>query len=213
MKILVANTKGGVGKTTIALHAAIERARAGRRVWVVDGDRQATAQSALTLRAEEGQQPGVACATYPDGQTLRVQVQQQADQYDDVIIDAGGRDSTALRAGLMLADRVVVPFFPRSYDVWALEDMAELVAEARAVRDIDAVVVLNAADPAGKDNAEAVEAVEDIAGLRYIDAPLGRRKAYANAAGAGLSVTELPARQRDRKAESEIERLIDSIFI
>ncbi|MGM2743236.1 hypothetical protein, partial [Bacillus cereus group sp. Bce013] len=88
----------------------------------------------IAARAEAGKLPGIACAQYPDGPTLRAQVQQQRDKWQDIIIDVGGRDSTALRAALILADVLVVPFAPRSYDVWALEDMAALVDEARSVR-------------------------------------------------------------------------------
>ena len=51
------------------------------------------------------------------------------------IIDAVGRDSSALRAALILSDVLLVPFHPRTYDVWALDDMAALVEEACAVRD------------------------------------------------------------------------------
>jgi chromosome partitioning protein len=51
-------------------------------------------------------------------------VQQQRNKWQDIIIDAGGRDSTALRAALILSDVLLVPFAPRSYDVWALDDMA-----------------------------------------------------------------------------------------
>ena len=40
MIITVGNTKGGVGKTTIAVNLAIARALAGRDVWLIDGDRQ-----------------------------------------------------------------------------------------------------------------------------------------------------------------------------
>ena len=78
MIITVGNTKGGVGKTTIAVNLAIARALAGRDVWLIDGDRQGTAQTAISIRAEAGHTPGIACATYPDGPTLRAQVQQQA---------------------------------------------------------------------------------------------------------------------------------------
>ena len=48
MIITVGNTKGGVGKTTIALNLAIARALQGRDVWLIDGDRQGTAQTAIT---------------------------------------------------------------------------------------------------------------------------------------------------------------------
>ncbi|RZT91079.1 CobQ/CobB/MinD/ParA family nucleotide binding protein, partial [Advenella incenata] len=40
MIVAIANTKGGVGKTTLAVQIAIARARAGRDVWLIDGDRQ-----------------------------------------------------------------------------------------------------------------------------------------------------------------------------
>ena len=118
MIITIGNTKGGVGKTTLAVNLAIARALAGRDVWLIDGDRQGTAQTAISIRAEAEHVPGIACATYPDGPTLRAQVQQQAAKFDDVVIDAGGRDSTALRAALVLSDVLLVPFQPRSYDVW-----------------------------------------------------------------------------------------------
>ena len=126
MIITVGNTKGGVGKTTLAVNLAIARALTGRDVWLIDGDRQGTAQTAISIRAEAGHVPGIACATYPDGPTLRAQVQQQTAKFDDVVIDAGGRDSTALRAALVLSDVLLVPFQPRSYDVWALNDIAAL---------------------------------------------------------------------------------------
>lgn len=147
MIITIGNTKGGVGKTTLAVQIAIARALSGRDVWLIDGDRQGTAAAAIAARAESGRRPGIACAQYADGPTLRAQVQQQRDKWQDIIIDAGGRDSTALRAALILSDVLLVPFAPRSYDVWALDDMAALVDEARSVRDgLRAFAVLNQAD-------------------------------------------------------------------
>jgi len=213
MIVTVGNTKGGVGKTTLAVNIAIARALAGREVWLIDGDRQGTAQTAISIRAEAGQQPGIACATYPDGPTLRAQVQQQAIKFDDIIIDAGGRDSTALRAALVLSDVLLVPFQPRSYDVWALNDIAALVNEARSVRDgLRALSVLNCADPgeSSTDNVDAAAAVADVPQFEYLATPIRRRKAYANAAGAGLSVLEL--KPADKKAIEEINALVSALF-
>ncbi len=213
MILTVGNTKGGVGKTTLAVNIAIARALAGRDVWLIDGDRQGTAQTAVSIRSESGQEPGIACATYPDGPTLRSQVQQQAGKFDDVIIDAGGRDSTALRAALVLTDVLLVPFQPRSYDVWALNDIAELIEEARSVRDgLRCYAVLNCADPgsASADNEEAAAAVADIPQFEYLPTIMRRRKAFANAAGAGLSVLEL--KPKDPKASNELNSLLKHLF-
>ena len=54
MIVTVGNTKGGVGKTTLAVNLAIARALAGREVWLIDGDRQGTAQTAISIRAAAG---------------------------------------------------------------------------------------------------------------------------------------------------------------
>ena len=213
MILTVGNTKGGVGKTTIALNLAIARALAGRDVWLIDGDRQGTAQTAISIRADTGHAPGIACATYPDGPTLRAQVQQQQSKFDDIIIDAGGRDSTALRAALVLSDVLLVPFNPRSFDVWALTDIAALVDEVRSVRyGLRAVAILNCADPGetSTDNAEAAAAVADVPQFEYLDTPIRRRKAFSNAAGQGLSVLEL--KPTDAKSVKELNALVSALF-
>jgi len=213
MILTVGNTKGGVGKTTLAVQLALSRAREGREVWLIDGDQQGTAAAAVCARAEAGRMPGLACAQYADGQTLRAQVQQQRRKWDDIVIDAGGRDSTALRAALVLSDVLLVPFAPRSFDVWALGDMAALIDEARSVRDgLAALAVMNQADPgdASADNAEAAAAVAELAQFVYLPTPIRRRKAYANAGGAGLHVAELSP--RDQKATAEIDALAAAVF-
>ncbi|MDX5929382.1 AAA family ATPase [Acidiphilium acidophilum] len=213
MILTVGNTKGGVGKTTLAVQIAIARSLLGRDVWLIDGDRQGTAAAAIAARVEAGRKPGIACAQYCDGPGLRGQVQQQRDKWDDIIIDAGGRDSTALRAALILSDVLLVPFAPRSYDVWALEDMAALVDEARSVRDnLRAMAILNLADPGetSSDNADAAAAVADVPQFQYLNAPIRRRKAFSNAGGAGLAVMEMLP--RDPKACAELDNLCSLLF-
>lgn len=212
MILTVGNTKGGVGKTTLALNLAVARALSGRDVWLIDGDRQGTALAAVGVRAASGRLPGIACSQYPDGAMLRSQVQQQGSKYDDIVIDAGGRDSTALRAALVLTDVLLVPFQPRSFDVWALRDISALVAEARAVRDnLQVFVILNCADPgeASSDNSDAAEAVADYPDLQFLNTPIRRRKVYSNTSGEGMSVLE---GSKDKKALAEFGALTTALF-
>jgi chromosome partitioning protein len=212
MIITVGNTKGGVGKTTIALNLAIAKALTGHDVWLIDGDRQGTAQEAISIRAESGCKPGIACAAYPDGSMLRAQIQQQAKNFDDIVIDAGGRDSSALRAALVLTDILLIPFQPRSFDVWALDDIASLIDEARGMRDnLRVLAVMNCADPSiqSLDNKEAADAVKNLPQFEYLPTPLGRRKVYANAAGSGLSVLEY--KPKDEKAIFEFNEMIKAL--
>jgi len=209
--ITVGSTKGGVGKTTLALNIAIARALAGRDVWLIDADRQGTASTALAIRGEAGKLPAIATAHYADGGQLRTQLLHQRGKFQDIVIDAGGRDSTALRAALVLSDLVLVPFQPRSIDVWAVADIAALVEEARAMRDgLQALAVLNMADTAGTDNEDAAAALADYPAISYLATPIRRRKSIANAAGNGMSVLEQTP--RDDKAIAELNALLQAIY-
>jgi chromosome partitioning protein len=212
MILTVGSTKGGVGKSTLAVLLAVTRARAGRDVLLVDGDAQGSAQKAIASRAEAGRQPALACVQYAEGRLLRDQVRLQAGKYDDVVIDAGGHDSTSLRAALLLADAVLVPYPPRTMDVWALSDMAGLIEEARSVRDgLLAMGVLNIADPGvSSDNADAEAALADLPQLIGLQSSITRRKAFPNAAGFGLSVEELTP--SDPKACAELAALVREVF-
>jgi chromosome partitioning protein len=201
------NTKGGVGKSTNAVQAALAFARDGKRVWLVDGDRQGTSQTAITVRAEANLSPMIAASAYPEGATLRTQVMQQRDNYDYIIIDAGGRDSTALRAALVVSDAVLIPFLPRTFDVWAFDDIAKLLDEARAVNDIRAIAFLNMADPQGTDNEDAAAALLEFPGIELAPFRLNRRKAYAHSSGAGRHVSE--AKPKDPRAVEEFGALYD----
>lgn len=205
MILIVGNTKGGVGKTTLAVNFAILRAREGRDVLLVDGDEQGTAMAFTALRNDARESAGYTAVAL-HGVTVRSEVRKLAPKYDDTIIDVGGRDTAALRAALTVADRVLVPVQPRSFDVWSLEEMAELVEEARLINpELDAMSVLNAADPQGQDNEDAAALLQEVKAIRYVEALVGRRKAFPNAAASGRSVVE--STPKDRKAIDEITNL------
>lgn len=211
MVIVLAHTKGGVGKSTLAVNLAVERSRTGRDVLLVDADEQATASDFTALRAEQLGTPGYTAVAL-SGPAVRTQVLQLRSKYEDIIIDAGGRDTAGLRAALTVADVAIVPFQPRSFDLWTLEQITALIAEAQGYRDhpLKAVAILNFADPQGTDNAAAAEALSGNQALAYLDAPIGRRKAFPNAAALGRGVGEL--RPQDPKASAEIAALVRGVF-
>ena len=211
MILAIGNIKGGVGKTTLAVNLAILRTLAGRDVLLVDGDEQGTAASFTDLRTEQLGAPGYTAVSL-QGAAVRTQVRQMVGKYDDVLIDVGGRDTGSLRAALTVADRLLVPVQPRSFDIWALDQMAELVAEAKALNEqLEAFTVLNAADAQGRDNEEAAEALRQVPGIGYLPDLVVRRKAFPNAAAAGRSVLE--QNPRDAKAVDELEALARAIFV
>jgi chromosome partitioning protein len=169
----IGKAQGGTAQIGVAQVGAVQ----------VDGDEQGSASLFSQLRAERrGSTVGyTAVGLY--GSAVRTQVRQLASKYTDTIIDCGGRDTGSLRAALTVSDVVLVPVQPRSFDIWSADQMAALVAEAREINPgLRAVAFLNAADAQGRDNAEAREALAEIAGLETVDLAIIRRKAFPNAA-------------------------------
>ena len=207
MITVVGGTKGGTGKSTVATNLAVMLAGQGRDVLLVDADRQESATLFTHMRNQT--RPGGAgytCVALA-GRAVATEVRRLAPKYQDVVIDTGGSDTACQRAALAVADACLVPFAPRSFDVWTLEKVAALVEEARAVNPgLRAYAFLNRADAAGPDNAAAAEILMAEPALQFIPAALGNRKSYAKAANGGLGVAEL--RPQDRKAVEEIEVLV-----
>src|SRR6201996_6901855 len=210
MIIAVVQTKGGVGKTTLTVNLAVERViRAKRDVLLVDADEQGTASDFSALRAEKLGQTGYS-AIQLAGNAVRTQVQKLKSKFDDVFIDTGGRDTQALRAALTVADIALVPFQPRSFDVWTLDKVAALIGEAKSFNEsLRAFALLNCADASGPDNVAAAVSLTEHPEIAYLDSPLGRRKAFPNANAIGLSVLE--ASPADQKACDELLRLADRL--
>lgn len=213
MILTVGNIKGGVGKTTLAVNLAIARALANRDVLLIDADSQRSALDFTNLRTSQLGRPGYTAVAL-DGADMRVQVRQLAPKYDDVIIDAGGRDSSSLRASLLVAEAVLIPVQPRSLDLWAVEQTAALVKDARITNPaLRAVVVINAADAQGLDNDQAADYIrEEGRDLALLGVTIGRRKAFANAIAAGRSVLEQTTRDRDPKAVAELNELVAAVY-
>ncbi len=211
MILVVGNTKGGVGKTTLAVNLTIARALAGRDVLLVDGDEQGTAISFTELRTEQLGQPGYTAVSL-HGAAIRTQVRQLAPKYADVIIDVGGRDTGSLRAALTVADTFLIPVQPRSFDLWAIDNIVALVREAREINErLRVVAILNAADAQGSDNDTAAEQLSEADGIEYLPTSIGRRKAFPNAASAGRSVLEQAS--RDQKAVQELAAIVSAVFV
>ena len=209
MILAIGNIKGGVGKTTLAVNMAIARSLAGKDVLLVDGDQQQTAMTFTEIRTEKKGNAGYT-AVCLSGSALRTQVRQMQVKYDEVIIDVGGRDTGSLRASLTVAHTLLIPVQPRSFDIWAVDQMADVLKEAREINDLNAFAVINGADAQGHDNEEAIKAVEETEGITMLKIMIGRRKAFPNGAALGLSVLEhIP---RDPKAVQELTDLIDIIY-
>ena len=210
MIVVVGGIKGGSGKTTVATNLAVMRSKVADLL-LIDADDQETASDFTILRNERLETGAGYTSIRLSGSAVRTETKRLDVKYDEILIDTGGRDTASQRAALSVADILLVPFVPRSFDVWTLEKVSELVGEMRTANpELKAYAFINRADATGRDNSEAAEIIRDTTELEFIDCPLGSRKAFSNAAAKGLAVVE--HKPQDPKAVKEIETLYRYLF-
>lgn len=212
MIILIGGEKGGTGKTTLATNLAAKRALAGRDVLLIDTDQQGSANYWAQSRDDTGTRPRVACVQ-KFGKGLQTEVQDLARRYQDILIDAGGRDSVELRAALVVTHKAYIPIQPSQFDIWTLDRMDELVTSAQGFNpSLRAWVIVSrvSTNPSVHEFQDAREILEDFSHLALSGVAIRDRIAYRKAARDGLCVDEL--KPKDPKATEEIQTLYAEIF-
>ncbi len=210
MIIMIAGVKGGTGKTTIATNLAVLRSATGKRLLLVDADEQRSTEIWANQRDVLGIETRWTTVSF-GGKSLRSQLLKMKEDYDDIIIDVGGRETTSLRAALSIADFCFVPFKPRSLDIWTLGDFRSVVLEMRPANpNLKVFAFINQADAKGSDNEGSQSILGEHEEIKCLPFTIGSRKAFANAASDGLGVVEMKV--QDKKAVQEIGSLYDFIY-
>lgn len=202
--------KGGSGKTTLSTNICVIQASLGKKVLLVDADEQRSASDWAEHR--DNLEIDTEWTTISlSGASVRSQVLKMKNQYDEIIIDVGGRDTTSQRAALTIADNLIAPFQPRSLDVWTIGKLTEILEEVYIINpNLKAYAVINRADPAGKDNKEAINIINETGTIICLESMICQRKAFGNASAEGKGVIELYP--QDQKAIDEMQKFNDSIF-
>lgn len=145
MILTVGGEKGGVGKSTLAIHLAYMLAASGRDPLLIDADPQASTTNFAAARDERQATPRLVCVQKL-GKGLAHDVRSLAERYSDIVIDTGGRDTVELRLAMLVSERVLVPINCSAFNWWTLEKVDQLVGEARLANpDLRTSVLLNRA--------------------------------------------------------------------
>lgn len=202
----VLNTKGGVSKTTTAVHLATMLAREGKTL-LIDADPQQSAASWAVWRSEAGRDPSPTTICL-SGKAVFDEGRKMAEDYASCVVDAGGRDSSGLRAALLLAQMAIIPIGASNLDAAAMTDLLEVVDLSKDYNpELNVHVLLTRIDPRTKDAGEMLEFLKSHS-LKVLETRVCERVAYRRAIGEGAIVQELG---KDPLATAEMEAFFTEI--
>jgi chromosome partitioning protein len=205
MIITLQNQKGGVGKTTLAIHLAYALALRGARVLVVDADPQGSARDWAVARGEANPPFPVVGLDRP---TVHRDLPAMAINFNHVVIDGPPRVSDLARSAIIASELVIIPVQPSPYDVWAAQEIADIVKEASVFKEnLKSVFVINRKivnTAIGRDVTEALT----VYGLPVLRSAICQRVAFAESAASGCTVLETDI---DSVATKEILALVDEL--
>ncbi|HEY4311647.1 MAG TPA: ParA family partition ATPase [Pirellulales bacterium] len=205
MIIAFLNQKGGVGKTTLAVHVADALARRKKCVLLVDADPQG---SALDWAASRKGEPLFPVAGLPRA-SIHKELPVLAKGYDFVLIDGPPRVYEVARSAIMASDLVLIPVQPSPYDVWAAKEIVDLLREASVYKPtLKSAFAINRKIVNTALGRDVVEALAEYP-IPVLKTAICQRVALAESAGQGQTVFETAP---DNPAVRELIALVDDIL-
>jgi chromosome partitioning protein len=197
MIIALVNSKGGVGKSTLAGNLAAWLAEQGHSVILADCDQQKSSSEWMTEA-----KPDIQTFTFSNADQILDNLPVLKGQADYVVADGPGSQTETSRALLMWADLAVIPCKASMFEARALAMNTAFVRQAQAIRNGQphAVAVLTMVGRdyrLTKDMREAAEALE----LQLAETPVTLRHAYAAAPAQSTFVWKMGATARDAAEE------------
>jgi chromosome partitioning protein len=220
MILTVGGEKGGVGKSTLAVHLCYMLAAAGRDPLLIDADPQGSASNFTAARDDRGAKPRLTCVQKL-GKGLAHDVRALAARYSDVVIDTGGRDTAELRLAMLISETVVVPINCSAFNWWTLEKVDQLVGEALLSNpDLRSLVLLNRAPSNPMLRRRKIATARDrlasaeFSNLKLLDAALVERTVFQDNEEFGMTVWEASVLRGtiDSNACNEVAALYKEIF-
>lgn len=201
--------KGGVGRTTLALHLAATAQRAGRRTLLLDATRDRTLL-AMALRRNNGLPTVLRLEPTDlrrDPARQRSLIQDLAFGHDLTLVDCSAADEETMRRVLEAADVALVPCTPSPLDAWTLSDTFDLVSQVGSSNPrLIASVLLNRVDPRTALGRDAGDQLRQH-GLPVLGHAIRQRIAYAEAMAESAPLHEL-----DPEASEDLQRVLVALL-
>jgi chromosome partitioning protein len=182
--VVVANPKGGVGKSTLSTQIAGYFAAQGHRVMLGDADRQQSSRLWLSLRPPSARP--IATWDLGDGEIAKP----PKDTTHVVLDTPAGLHGKRLKEVLKQANKVVVPLQPSVFDIFATRDFLDELAESSRVDKLQVGIVGMRVDERTR-AADQLHHFVDSIGLPVLGY-LRNTQNYIQLAARGLTLFDLP---------------------
>ncbi|MCA9215582.1 MAG: ParA family protein [Planctomycetales bacterium] len=204
--IAVANSKGGVGKSTTAVHLAAWLHEQGHSVVLADCDSQHSSSEWISEAC-----PGVRTVLMDKPGKILDELPQLGQEADYVVADGPGSQTETSRALLLRSDLAIVPCKASMLEVRALAKATDVLRQAQDIRMgvPKAIIVLSMVGKnyrLTQDMRDAAKALD----LNMAKTPLILRQIYADAPGQGAVVWQMGA--RGRQAAKEVRQLFANLL-
>ncbi len=215
MRYGVLYIKGGVGKSTLAVHWAAELCRRHGRTLLIDGDPNRTASDWSAWRQAAGVSPRPVTIQLR-GADIYHQGIEAAAPYKNAVLDLNGNTSVSMKSALKLCQRVLVPIQPTNFAASKTRDFLEMAEEARVFNEaLDLRAVIYGVHTPGKRKSKDRDRLEGMReflaerGVQVFDQTIGHRLVYGDSTGEGMTVEEY--RPKVAAATHEMKKLYEEI--
>jgi chromosome partitioning protein len=206
MIVVIANSKGGVGKSTLAAHLAGWLHEQGKSVILADCDSQRSSSQWINEAL-----PDLRTIRLSDPSEILNQLPILDDEADFVIADGPGSNTETSRALLLRGDLALVPCKASMLEVRALALATEVIRQAQDIREgvPKALIILSMVGKNYRLTKDMENAAKSLK-LRLASSALTLRQIYADAPGQATLVWKMGT--RGKEAAQEIEKLFRELF-
>lgn len=199
---VIANLKGGSGKSTVAFNLALWLKEQGNDVVAFDLDPQGTLSDVASVRKEE------------ELECLQVitdinRISAFLDKH--VLVDVGASNMDDMKEAIKVADRIIIPVSPSQPDLWATQRFLKIVKDITREKQTDLIAFINRADTHKlvKESDETESALNSLNNIKVLPYRLCQRTMFRRTLSEGMSINEIAP---DSKSANEFNKLASALY-
>lgn len=213
MIISISSTKGGVGKSTIAINLATQLNKLGKEVVLLDADPQGSSiKWAKTRQVLNPDLPDIFVASAQGKALIEIAVT-KSNSGSVVLVDSAGVNDENTRNALLKSDYVITASAPSPLDLWEISQMIGVTRDLGSIQNrvIPVLLVFNKVHPNTKDLSDVHDFMSSsqIYPQHTFKTLLRERMIYQSSIREGKAVCEY---KKDDKSAIEFEKFTKELL-